>query len=204
MNKNMKLADLIELCKKYIDGDIDLEFFKQECDKVFVKHSISLRQKIYGILYVLFECMYDDDLMERFVSLEMNKFWYILLMYCDIDATQESEYCTEENYELIREATMYDAILSIARYDYEDTLRIFNEIINYVNSMSNQEIFQNLANTDFSKLIEADKALFEDIRKNEELIKDLADITRMNNPELQSVKKNMEKTVIEKINNKNR
>lgn len=200
MDNSLTLKKLIDLCNQFTNEEIDLDTFKTECDKFFVNGFISLRDKIYSVMYVLFSCEYSEDLLERFMSLEMNKFWYIILRYCGIDATMEQEYCTEENYDLLR-GLVYDPIMTIIKNDYSQVIDIFNQMINYINFKSYEDMFSDLINTDFSKLIEADKAFFEDLKENENMIKDLADITRSTNPTLKKMEKIIDKQIINNINN---
>lgn len=199
--RDFTLKELIDICNKYANKEINIDEFKKILDELFVHSLISLRDKVYSSIYILFDCEYSDDLLERFVSLEMNKFWYIVLRYCNIDAMKEQEYCTEDNYELLY-MTIYEPIMSIIRDDYNNTMKIFDSIVNYINSETYNNMFSDLMNTDFAKIAEADKMLFEELKNNETMIQNLADITRATNPNIQKIKKDMDQQIVKEINNK--
>lgn len=201
MDKKITIKYLVDMCNQFKNQEISIDEFKQKCDEIFVKNSLGIREKVYSVMYVLFYCDYSDDLLERFVSLEMNKFWYITLVYCGIDAEKEKEYCTEENYDLIR-PLIFDAIMSISGNDYLETMKLLDSIISYVYAMDNQDMYKSLMETDFATLIESDRKLIEDLQKNESIIKDLADITRSTNPQLSNINSMIEKQVVNEINNK--
>ena len=201
MSKKVTIKNLIDICNQLYNQEISLDEFKKACDEFSVRNSLSIREKITNVMYVLFNCDYSDDLLERFISLEMNKFWYIVLAYCNIDASLEVEYCTEENYDLLY-SLLFNAIMSFIKNDYDDTMRVFDSIINYVNALENQNLLNGLLNTDFSQLIESDKQLIEDLMKNEDIIGNLADIVRFNNSDINNINTNISKQVVNTINNK--
>lgn len=195
------LKELIDVCNKYSNNEINLDEFKKILEEVLILKQIPLKDKVWGSMYVLFECEYTDDLYEKFITLEMNKFWYIILRYCGISGEEEQELCTEENYELLYN-TVYRAIMTLIQDDYNDTMRIFNNIVSYANFDAVFEQLSNIALLDPEKMEEVNKSFIDDLKDNEGLIQSLVDVMKITNPEIIKRKKDIEKQVIKDINNK--
>lgn len=195
------LKELIDVCSRYSNNEINFDEFKKILEDCLIMKRLSLKDKVFSSMYVLFECEYTDDLYEKFITLEMNKFWYIILRYCGISVIDNNELCTEENYELLYN-TIYNAIMTLIKDDYDDTMRIFDNIISYTNFDTVFEQLSDVALLDPEKIKEVNTTFLKDLKDSQSLIQNLADVMKLTNQEIKDQKKDIEKQVIKDINNK--
>ena len=167
----MKLSTLVKTSRDYKLGKISEQEYINFLNDVYVNGSIPLKQKIMSVMNVLFDFDYDnDDIFNRYMQLEMNKFWYIMLKYTDIEL--EEEYINEENYELLF-PLVYKAIKEIAGIDFDYTMDLLETIKNDFEKNEIISVFSKLSETDFSELAKADKELLNDLNNNKDLVNDL-------------------------------
>lgn len=196
--KKMKLSELIKLYHDVENEDISQEEFVNILNQVWVKGHIPLRDKISSVINVLFGFEYEEEnLLERYMQLEMNKFWYILMVYVDIEF--EKEYATEENYELLF-PLLYESIKKIAGYDFDYTMNLFDEIKTDIQHDGLLDVLGELATTDFSELVKADNNLVSEINNNKELVKNLVELFNHVDPTMSEINKKMGETVVKKMN----
>ena len=196
--EKMKLSELIKIYHDVQEEKISQEEFVKILDQIWVTGHISLREKIASVINVLFGFEYDEqDILERYMQLEMNKFWYILMVYIDIEF--EFEYATEENYELLF-PLFYESIKKIAGYDFDYTMNLFNEIKTDIQHDGLLNSLGELSNTDFSELIKADNDLISQINNNQDMIKNLVELFNHANPVIGEINEKIGKKVVKKIN----
>ena len=198
IEKTVELKELIQVCKDYMDGKMSHEELNNWAkEKMRFVPYMSMRDKVFCVMKVLFSCVYEEDIMERFISYEMNKFWHIVLAYTNVRL--DNDLLTEENYEIVA-LNCYDWIMQNIKTDYTICENLFKDITSYVNQTSIENGVLNLANTDFSKLIEADKQLIDFVSNNGETIKDLNSI--FTNTNMNKIERNLSKQIISDINKK--
>ena len=194
----MKLSTLIETSRDYELGKISEQEYIDFLNDVYVNGSIPLKKKIMSVMNVLFDFDYDDDdIFNRYMQLEMNKFWYIMLKYTDIEL--EEEYITEENYELLF-PLIYKSIKGIAGIDFDYTMNLLNEMKNDIEHDGIIHVFEELSNTDFGELIEADSNLIKDLKNNQDFINNLVQVFNHVNPNVGQINKKIEQSIIKEIN----
>ena len=199
-NNVVKLKELIEQCDKYANGEITQEELIEWSKKVIIVSYLPIRNKVMNVMNVLFSCIYTEDLLERFITLEMNKFWYLLLGYTNIEI--DNELLTEQNYDLLF-IICYRWLKESVGIDYDICLDIFDKIMKHVDSLDLKSTFSELANTDFAELIKSDKEMINYLNNNKELIKDLSNILVNSDPNIQVIKDVINKQVQENINKTN-
>lgn len=197
-NENVvELKELIEQCEKFLNKEITHEELIEWSKKVVILPFLPIREKMENVMYVLFNCKYSDDVLERFINLEMNKFWYLLLSYTNIEL--DDDLLTEQNYDLLF-AMCYEWIRQAIGGDYEICLNLLKELMDFGMSMDLKTTFDELANTDFSKLIQEDKELVSFLNQNPELIKDISDIVTNTNHDIKNISDVISKQVQNDIN----
>ena len=196
--EKLKLSELIKLYHDVEEEKISQEEFVEILNKIWVKGHIPLREKISSVINVLFGFEYEEqDMLERYMQLEMNKFWYILMVYIDIEF--EMEYATEENYELLF-PLLYESVKKIAGYDFDYTMNLFNEIKIDIQHDGLFGSLGELAHTDFSELVKADNDLISQINNNQDMVKNLVELFNHANPEVGEINKKIEEKVVKQIN----
>lgn len=192
---NMK--EILDQSVKFLEGEISHEELINWSEKVHFYPYLPIREKIFNILYVLLNCQYSDDLTERFISLEMNKFWYMLISYTNIELNDEL--ITEDNYNILF-AVCYQWIYENVKTDYDVCLSLFDTILNVLKVEDLSMIFEELANTNFGDMIKSNNELVTSLTNNKEMVKNLANIMIYSNQDLSDVKNHISKNIIEEIN----
>jgi len=196
MNK-MKLSEVIKLHQSYQMNEMTHDAFVEALNNVYVKSYITIREKIAGVINVLFGCEYDEEsIVERYAQLEMNKFWYIMMLYTDIE--MEEEYINEDNYELLY-PTLSTAIYTYAMNDFSVTLRIMEQIINDNRYGEMIEIFESISGTNFDELIQKDNEVMNALKGDKEFINNLVQLFNHTDPAIGKINKEIEKSVAKEI-----
>ena len=185
-NKTVTLEDVLNICVKYLDRQID----QNELQKWFSEHIVihlylPIETKFLLINQILYnEKFYSiDDSSLQAIELETKKFWIIALSYTNIQTNEYEELENFNTYDIMF-AVMGDWLLSQIKLDYERTVDILENTIN-INNINN--LIETLGNLDTAKLNEYTAEIQKQLQyfqNNKEQLKDLTDIVRFNQPSL--------------------
>lgn len=185
-NKTVTLEDVLNICVKYLDRQID----QNELQKWFSEHIVihlylPIETKFLLINQILYnEKFYSiDDSSLQAIELETKKFWIIALSYTNIQTNGYEELENFNTYDIMF-AVMGDWLLSQIKLDYERTVGILENTIN-INNINN--LIETLGNLDITKLNEYTAEIQKQLQyfqNNKEQLKDLTDIVRFNQPSL--------------------
>lgn len=185
-NKTVTLEDVLNICVKYLDYQID----QNELQKWFSEHIVvhlylPIETKFLLINQILYnENFYSiDDSSLQATELETKKFWIIALSYTNIQTNGYEELENFNTYDIMF-AVMGDWLLSQIKLDYERTVGILENTIN-INNINN--LIETLGNLDTTKLNEYTAEIQKQLQyfqNNKEQLKDLTDIVRFNQPSL--------------------
>lgn len=185
-NKTVTLEDVLNICVKYLDRQID----QNELQKWFSEHIVihlylPIETKFLLINQILYnEKFYSiDDSSLQAIELETKKFWIIALSYTNIQTNGYEELENFNTYDIMF-AVMGDWLLSQIKLDYERTVGILENTIN-INNINN--LIETLGNLDTTKLNEYTAEIQKQLQyfqNNKEQLKDLTDIVRFNQPSL--------------------
>ena len=181
MKENMvKLSEVLEKIKGFIDGIYTQEDLDNWCSCIEFYPKLTTREKYNKIDDIIHNKEYSTDVFESFIELEMNKFWYGLLGYTNIDIS-ETELLTEENYDILN-VFFTDWALGYIEKDYEKFLRLFDSLWTY-NSMvaTNQTLIDALFTINQENQA-TDMDFISYLKDNPETLKDLAQIAVGNSP----------------------
>ena len=178
MKENMvKLSEVLEKVNGFIDGIYTQEDLDQWCSKIVFTLRITTREKYMIIYTILNELEYSDETYERFIELEMNKFWYGMLFYTNIDIS-EKELLTEENYDILsRFLTPW--IVGYVGNDYNILLNMFDKVWNYNILMFNTESLIESLSEIGNEGLASNETLFGYIKDNPKTLEELAQIAVM-------------------------
>lgn len=180
MEKNIiTLNEVLEMANKYSNGEISYDELKEWGDTIQIRTFMPIREKIERISKILFDMKYSEDIIERFLELEMNKFWILLLGYTEIEFEEDSELLTEDNYNLAF-GLLGDWLLNFVKLDYDRSIELFDSIYNYLNVEDLRQSFNNLAGTDFSKMMESNQSLLEFFSQDREGMDKLLKLATLN------------------------
>lgn len=177
--KIITFNEVLEIGNKYKNGEMTYDELKEWGDTILVRTYMPIREKIERISKILFDETYSEDIMERFLELEMNKFWFLLLGYTNIEIHEETDLLTEDNYNLAF-GLIGDWLLNFVKLDYDRSTELFDRIYNYFNIEDLRQSFNNLAGTDFSKMMESNQSLLEFFSQDREGMDKLLKLATLN------------------------
>lgn len=120
-----------------------------------------------------------------------------LLAYTNIEPVWDNTIKNYDTYDILEQSGFIDYVLQFCERDYNKLTRLFERTVSVAHLMSLLEVLENIDG-------ESVKALTTAINKftNEadgQLVKDVADIMRYNDPELHQLKEDVVEEVIDKI-----
>lgn len=210
-DKKIELIDFAEIIKisseylRDIGNKEKKEAFDDLKSKIIVKHYMPLNQKKILLELILIDIKAMDTESSSFsIGLELSKCFHGLMAYTNIDMDMSPVMRTEAFYDIFQISGLYDYILSYCSKDYATLEGMVRDMISFDNIKILTETLSALDTKSIDDLNEE----FRKFRLGEdaELIKDLADIVRANDPILQEVQKSIQDgayEVIQKIENKN-
>lgn len=197
----MKLQEILNICDAFIKNSEDeatVKVYNDMLQKLVVRAYLPMQEKVIALVRMIMDSDKDIDVPETFFTagLEIACCFDGLLSYVNIDPEVNLEIKNYENYDLIYQSGLADYILEYCGKDYERLVRMMERTLSYQNLT---ELIQSIREINVGGLSEAT----EKIRnlKDEidpEVIKNIADIARMNDPALNNLKDTIDKEAIDK------
>lgn len=197
----MKLQEILNICDAFIKNSEDeatIKAYNDMLQKLVVRAYLPMQEKVIALVRMIMDSDKDIDVPETFFTagLEIACCFDGLLSYVNIDPEVNLEIKNYENYDLIYQSGLADYILEYCGKDYERLVRMMERTLSYQNLT---ELIQSIREINVGGLSEAT----EKIRnlKDEidpEVIKNIADIARMNDPALNNLKDTIDKEAIDK------
>lgn len=178
MKENMvKLSEVLEKIYGFKNGEVTQKELDAWCPCIKFNLSLTTRKKCEIINDIINGGAYSNDVVDSFVELEMNKFWYGMLSYTNIDIS-ETELLTEENYEILN-MFLYHWILGYIEKDYNIFLQMFDRMYTHMtNTVVAQTLIESIAEIGMtSEKNSEDFISF--IKENPKTLNDLAQIATM-------------------------
>lgn len=173
----VKLSEVLEKIYGFKNGEVTQEELDAWCPCIKFNLSLTTRKKCEIINDIINGGAYSNDIVDSFVELEMNKFWYGMLSYTNIDIS-ETELLIEENYEILN-MFLYNWILGYIEKDYNVFLEMFDRMYTYMtNTVVAQTLIESIAEIGMtSEKNSEDFISF--IKENPKTLNDLAQIATM-------------------------
>lgn len=140
---------------------------------------------------------YDDNYAIFTMAMEVAMVFDGLLAYTNVEPVWDNTIKNYDTYDILEQSGFIDYVLQFCERDYNKLARLFERTVSVAHLMSLLEVLENVDG-------ESVKALTTAINKftNEadgQLVKDVADIMRYNDPELHQLKEDVVEEVIDKI-----
>ena len=197
----MKLKEILNICDAFVKNPEDEATVKAYNDMLkglIIRAYLPMQEKVIALVRMIMDSDKDIDVPETFFTagLEIACCFDGLLSYVNIDPEVNLEIKNYENYDLIYQSGLADYILEYCGKDYDRLVRMMERTLSYQNLM---ELVQSIKEVDVGSLSE----VTEKIRgmKDEidpEVIKNIADIARMNNPALNNLKDTIDNEAVDK------
>lgn len=196
----INFEDVVEECIKLHDEEITQEEFEEWCDRIYFKTYIPIEDKIEVLNEIIFEEEFSDDLNLKVLQLELYKFYKILIeKYTNI--LVERKDMTIENYNIVY-SLLGNWILTICGIDYQKTMDILKDYMNYNNISLLINTANVINNTSFDEYMKTQKEMFEWLKNNKNVVKEISQIVVSNSPIMNNLKTEIQKDVIKNINKK--
>lgn len=191
------LSEIVELCKKYTNGEISQEEMTVYGNKMAIKQYLSILDKLGITASIMLNHLYSDVDSQEVKTAELHKymFFYGLLSgYAMIDCSDKN-LVTFENYDLIY-PIFAPFILGFCSMDYENFKEFVKDSINFYQA---KELSNNLetVNPDvLEQAAESNKELIRTLEKNKGLIADIKELRQLDNPLVNEIAKGLSKNAI--------
>nr|DAH11500.1 MAG TPA: hypothetical protein [Caudoviricetes sp.] len=197
----MKLKEILNVCDAFVKNPEDeatVKAYNNMLKGLVIRAYLPMQEKVIALVRMIMDSDKDIDVPETFFTagLEIACCFDGLLSYVNIDPEVNLEIKNYENYDLIYQSGLADYILEYCGKDYERLVRMMERTLSYQNLT---ELIQSIREINVGGLSEA----AEKIRgmKDEidpEVIKNIADIARMNDPALNNLKDTINNEAVDK------
>lgn len=197
----MKLQEILNVCDTFIKNPEDEAVVKAYNDMLqglVIRAYLPMQEKVVALVRMIIDSDKDIDVPETFFTagLEIACCFDGLLSYVNIDHEVNIEVKNYENYDLIYQSGLADYILEFCGKDYDRLVRMMERTLSYQNLM---ELVQSIREVDvgsLSEVTEKIRGIKDEI--NPEVIKNIADIARMNDPALNNLKDTIDNEALDK------
>lgn len=197
----MKLKEILNICDAFVKNPEDEATVKAYNDMLkglVIRAYLPMQEKVIALVRMIMDSDKDIDVPETFFTagLEIACCFDGLLSYVNIDPEVNLEIKNYENYDLIYQSGLADYILEYCGKDYERLVRMMERTLSYQNLT---ELIQSIREINVGGLSEAAEKIRE--IKDEidpEVIKNIADIARMNDPALNDLKDTIDNEAVDK------
>lgn len=194
--KEVPIDEVIEICKEYLNGEIsqeDLE--KWGKDRIKIRFYLPIEEKSFCVDNLINNLYYDNNSIFKSVMLEMNKFWYILLEYTNIENLEQDKF-TIENYDIIY-SCLGNWIFSLVQLDYNSVEKIIDTAMNYLNILSLTNIVSGFDIKNIENLTKIDKNILK-ILKDPKMIDQMSQLLNGSlSKEEKIIKEELQKKAVE-------
>ena len=181
--KKLSLELIIEKAKGFISGDISEEDMAGFGGEMTIRSYIPILEKMALIMSITNQHIYSNvETQEiRMVEMYKNIFFYLMLSgYANIDCS-DRELITYSNYDLLY-PIYAPFILSYCKDDYELTINMLKDSINFYNIQDISEGLNGINETALQEATKANKDLMRELGENKDLIHELKELAELNDP----------------------
>lgn len=183
----MVLQEVLKVCEDFISNSEDknvLETYNDMLKNLVIRSYLPMQEKVIALVRMIIDSDKDIDVPATFFTagLEIACCFDGLLSYTNIETEVNVEIKNYENYDLIYQSGLADYILQYCEKDYDRLVRMMEHTLSYENL---NELVESIREVDFGKLSEV-TATIKNMKSeiDPEVIKNMADIMRLNDPNL--------------------
>lgn len=182
-NGKISLELIIEKAKGFISGEVSQEDMASFGGKMTIRSYIPILEKMSLIMSITNQHVYSTIETQEIKMVEMYKniFFYLMLSgYANVDCS-DRELITYSNYDLLY-PIYAPFILSYCKDDYELTINMLKDSINFYNIQDISEGLNGINETALKEATKANKDLMRELGENKDLIHELKEIAELNDP----------------------
>lgn len=196
----MKLQEILDICDTFTknpEDEIAVKAYNDMLQSLVIRAYLPMQEKVVALVRMVMDSDKDIDVPEAFFTagLEIACCFDGLLSYVNIEPEVNIDIKNYENYDLIYQSGLADYILEYCGKDYDRLVRMMERTLSYQNLT---DLVQSMREMDTGSLRELVTSLHN--MKDEidpEVIKNLADIMRANDPALNDLKDKIDKEAVD-------
>lgn len=196
----MKLKEILAVCDSFIKAPEDetaLKAYNDMLQGLTIRTYLPMQEKVIALVRMIIDGDKDLDVPASMftASLEIACLFDGLLSYVNIEPEVDIEIKNYENYDLLYQSGFADYVLEFCEKDYERLVRMMERTFSFQNLT---ELTDSMRELDTGKLVELKSAIQDAIKSADpEMVKNLADIMRSNDPNLERLKRQIDENAID-------
>lgn len=196
----MKLNEIINICKDFIDKPNDekaTSAYNNLLQNIVVRAYIPMQEKVIALVRMTIDSEKDEDIPASMFTagLEIACLFDGLLSYTNIDPEVNIKVKTYENYDILYQSGFADYVLGFCERDYDRLVRMMERTFSFENLL---QLIDGMKQLDTGALAEL-KVVIQNATKeaDPEMIKNLTEFVKLNDPYLVSLKEKIESDAME-------
>ena len=194
------LQDIIDVAKKFNNGELSIEDMNKFGNTLIIRDYMPLMDKMSIVVAIMSQHLYNTSSLQeiRIAELYRNLFFYGLLQgYAMIDC-RDRELINYENYDLLY-PVFGRFIKSYCKDDWEVFMQYIRDAMDIYSSVNLYDTINGIEVNALKEATKENNKLVNEIKSNQELIKNLSEITKMNDPMLRKIKEELQKISIKPV-----
>ena len=197
----MKLQEILDICDqftKHPEDETAVKAYNNMLQNLVIRAYLPMQEKVVALVRMVMDSDKDIDVPEAFFTagLEIACCFDGLLSYVNIEPEVNPDIKSYENYDLIYQSGLADYILEYCGKDYERLVRMMERTLSYENLTDLVQSMREMDTGSLRELVNNLRNMKDEI--DPEVIKNIADIARMNDPALNDLKDTIDNEAVDK------
>lgn len=197
----MKLQEILDICDqftKHSEDETAVKAYNDMLQNLVIRAYLPMQEKVVALVRMVMDSDKDIDVPEAFFTagLEIACCFDGLLSYVNIEPEVNPDIKSYENYDLIYQSGLADYILEYCGKDYERLVRMMERTLSYENLTDLVQSMREMDTGSLRELVNTLRNMKDEI--DPEVIKNIADIARMNDPALNDLKDTIDNEAVDK------
>lgn len=197
----MKLQEILDICDlftKHPEDEAAVKAYNDMLQNLVIRAYLPMQEKVVALVRMVMDSDKDIDVPEAFFTagLEIACCFDGLLSYVNIEPEVNPDIKSYENYDLIYQSGLADYILEYCGKDYERLVRMMERTLSYENLTDLVQSMREMDTGSLRELVNTLRNMKDEI--DPEVIKNIADIARMNDPALNDLKDTIDNEAVDK------
>lgn len=197
----MKLQEILDICDqftKHSEDEAAVKAYNDMLQNLVIRAYLPMQEKVVALVRMVMDSDKDIDVPEAFFTagLEIACCFDGLLSYVNIEPEVNPDIKSYENYDLIYQSGLADYILEYCGKDYERLVRMMERTLSYENLTDLVQSMREMDTGSLRELVNILRNMKDEI--DPEVIKNIADIARMNDPALNDLKDTIDNEAVDK------
>ena len=196
----MKLQEILDICDqftKHPEDETAVKTYNDMLQNLVIRAYLPMQEKVVALVRMVMDSDKDIDVPEAFFTAGLEiACCFDGLSYVNIEPEVNPDIKSYENYDLIYQSGLADYILEYCGKDYERLVRMMERTLSYENLTDLVQSMREMDTGSLRELVNNLRNMKDEI--DPEVIKNIADIARMNDPALNDLKDTIDNEAVDK------